>query len=84
MQKTFDRLRWGFLGLFAMAVVAIWTYQIGWVSPRERCEAAHRWWAEQFRECAVPVSTSVFTHRPIPGEPLPQVVPVGGQPAPGR
>ena len=83
MQKTFDRLRWGFIGAFALAVAAIWTYQLGWVDPARRCEAQHRWWAEQFRECATPVSTSMFTHRPIPGRPLPAVLPHGAPPKPG-
>ena len=82
MQKTIDRLRWGFFGVFALAVAAIWIFQLGWVAPRQHCESEHRWWAEKYRECAIPVSTSVFTHRPIPGQPLPQVVPAGPQPRP--
>ena len=81
MQKTLGRLRLFFLGVFALATAAIWTYQLGWVAPRQRCEAAHRWWAAKYRECAVPVSTSVFTHRPIPGQPLPAIVPAGPPPA---
>lgn len=68
MTKTIGRLRWAFLALFAVLTVGVWTYQIGWVQPRKRCEATGRWWSAQDRECAVPVSVSVFTGRPTPVE----------------
>ena len=64
MNRLLTRLRYVFLGVFALACVAVWTYQIGWVAPRQHCEANHRWWSPRDRECAVPVSVSTFTGRP--------------------
>lgn len=69
MQATFDKLRWAFMGLFALAVIAVWTYQIGWAAPRQKCEASGRWWSDEDRLCATPIAVSVFTGKPSPGEP---------------
>ena len=81
MQSTLNRLRLGFLSVFALAILGIWGYQIGWVQPRDRCEAAHRWWSDEDRKCAIPVSISVFTGRPSPGEPAGALVRSGPTPA---
>ena len=68
MIKTIGLMRLAFLVLFGLGVVAVWTYQLGWVEPRRRCEASGRWWSGADRQCAVPVSVSVFTGRPTPVE----------------
>ena len=47
MNKIFGRTKLIFLGLFAVAVVAIWGYQYFYVWPGQRCEAAGRWWAQK-------------------------------------
>lgn len=60
------RLRYVFLGLFALGAAATWSYQIFWVEPAKACEAAHHWWDAGGRTCAIPVSISTFTHRPVP------------------
>ena len=64
MDRTLSWLRYGALAVFALATVAVWVYQLGWVEPRKRCEAQGRWWSGEYRECAIPVSVSTFTGRP--------------------
>ena len=66
-------LRLVFLGLFALGAAATWGYQIYWVQPAKRCAEARRWWDPQTRTCAIPVSVTSFTHRPLPA---------GAQPTP--
>lgn len=70
MDKIFNRTKLIFLGIFFLAVVAIWGYQIFYVMPAKRCEAAGRWWASEYRACGVPVRISTLTGRPDPA-PLP-------------
>ena len=66
MQQTLNRLRIIFLSVFALGVIATWTWQIGWAGPRARCEARHDWWSDEYRTCAHPVSLSTFTGKPNP------------------
>lgn len=66
MQQTLNRLRIIFLSVFALGVAATWTWQIGWAGPKAKCEAAHRWWSNEYRTCATPVSLSDFTGKPNP------------------
>ena len=68
MIKNLGWIRLAFLAVFAVLTIASWTYSILVVQPRQRCEAAGRWWSEQDRECGIPVSVSRFTGRPVPGE----------------
>ena len=63
--RLFFNLRLVFLGLFALGAAATWGYQIYWVQPAKHCEEAHRWWDPKTRVCALPVSITTFTHRPI-------------------
>lgn len=69
MNKIFDRTKLVFLGIFAVAVVAIWGYQYFYVWPGQRCEAMGRWWAQSERACGVPVRISTLTGRPDPVKP---------------
>jgi hypothetical protein len=64
MNRTIDRLKIIFLGIFAVGVVAIWGYQIFWVWPAKQCEAQHRWWDGSTRTCATPLYIPALTGRP--------------------
>jgi hypothetical protein len=67
MNKIFDRTKLAFLGIFAVAVVAIWGYQYFYVWPGQRCEAMGRWWAPEQRACGVPIN--VVTGLPLATSP---------------
>lgn len=67
MTSTLNRLKWIFLGLFAIGCAAVWIYHLFWVWPRERCEASHRWWDGSTRICAQPIYIPDITGR-RPGE----------------
>ncbi len=54
-----------FLGLFALAVVAITTYQLLWIEPAKQCEAAGNWWDGENRVCGRVVYLPDITHRPM-------------------
>ncbi|NBU28814.1 MAG: hypothetical protein EBS42_11565 [Caulobacteraceae bacterium] len=64
MIKTINRLKFLFLGLFAIGVVAVWTYQIFWVWPAKTCERQQRWWDPATRACAIPIYIPDITGRP--------------------
>ena len=68
MIKNLGTIRLAFLAAFAVLTIASWTYSYTVVRPRQRCEAAGRWWSEQDRVCGIPVSVSRFTGRPTPAE----------------
>ena len=63
MSKTFDRLKLFFLGVLVIACAAIWSYQIFYVWPKERCEAMGDWWDGHDRTCAVPMPIWTITGR---------------------
>jgi hypothetical protein len=65
MNRTINRLKLLFLGIFSLASVIILIWQVGWVRPREACEEAHRWWDNGQRICAQPILTSDITGRMI-------------------
>lgn len=67
MNLTINRLKWIFLGLFAVACAGIWIYHLLWVWPGDRCEAAERWWDGATRTCAQPIYIPDITGRQ-PGE----------------
>jgi hypothetical protein len=61
MTKLIDRLKLVFLGVFAVACLAVWGYQWFVVGPERRCEDAGNWWDPQGHECAVPIDVRSFT-----------------------
>ena len=61
--------------LFMIGCVCVFTYQMIWVAPGERCEMAGRWWLDNKRICGIPIEISKITGRPNPP------APVAGQPA---
>ena len=65
MNPTIERLKRIFLVLFAVACVGVMAWQIGWVQPRQACEAGGKWWDGYGRVCAQPVLISDITGRTI-------------------
>jgi hypothetical protein len=70
MNRLIDRLKLVFLGLFAAACVAVWTYQLVWLGPEKRCEAHGDWWDPGARVCATPIFLPRMTGRPIGAPPV--------------
>jgi len=65
MNPTIERLKLIFLGIFAVANLAILVWTVGWAWPEERCTGAHKWWDGDQRVCAQPILTSDITGRMI-------------------
>lgn len=62
---TMKRLSVLFLSIFAVLVGVTLIYQNLVVAPGERCEDGGKWWDEDARVCAQPVSIAEITGRPI-------------------
>ena len=65
MNRTIDRLKLIFLGIFAVANVGILVWQLGWAWPEEKCTQARKWWDGSQRVCAQPILISDITGRVI-------------------
>jgi hypothetical protein len=65
MNRTLERLKLIFLGLFALLFVAMMIWQVGWIWPEQNCEKARKWWDNSQRVCAQPVLISDITGRII-------------------
>jgi hypothetical protein len=65
MNKSIDRLKLIFLGIFAVANVGILVWTVGWAMQQEKCVGAHKWWDGDTRVCAQPILTSDITGRMI-------------------
>lgn len=65
MNPTIERLKLIFLGIFAVANVAMLIWHLGWVWPEEKCTQAHKWWDGSARVCAQPVLISDITGRTL-------------------
>jgi len=65
MNRTIDRLKLIFLGIFAVANLGILVWTLGWTMPEQRCTEAHKWWDGYQRVCAQPILTSDITGRMI-------------------
>ena len=57
------RVELWFLCLFAVAAAAVWTYQLFWVEPVQKCERTGNWWDPQSRSCAHVIYLPNITHR---------------------
>ena len=64
MNPNIERLKLIFIAAFLVAVVIVGVWQVGWIIPQKRCEAAHRWWDPGERVCAMPVLITTITRRP--------------------
>ena len=65
MNRTIDRLKLIFLGIFAAANVGILVWTVGWTMPKDKCIAAHKWWDGDSRACGQPILISDITGRVI-------------------
>ena len=65
MNKTYERLKWIFVGIFAVANVGILVWTLGWARPEENCTGSRGWWDGYSRVCARPILTSDITGRVI-------------------
>ncbi|HEX3886871.1 MAG TPA: hypothetical protein VHW05_05200 [Phenylobacterium sp.] len=65
IRRTYNRLKWIFVGVFAVANVGILVWTFGWSRPQEACTQAHKWWDGYTRTCAQPILTSDLTGRLI-------------------
>ena len=65
MNRTIDRLKLIFLGLFAILSAGALAYHVFWVWPGQKCEAAGDWWDWRSRTCASPILISDITGRVI-------------------
>lgn len=65
MNPNIERLKLIFIAVFAVLVVAVGVWQVGWIIPQKKCEGAHKWWDMGQRVCAQPVLISDITGRTI-------------------
>ena len=65
MKSNLNRLMLIFAGVFGLLVVGVLVWQIGWIIPGKKCEAAHKWWDYSTRVCAQPILISDITGRTI-------------------
>lgn len=65
MNRTINRLKLIFLGLFFFLSAGALAYHAFWVWPGQKCEAGGDWWDWRTRTCAQPILISDITGRPI-------------------
>jgi hypothetical protein len=65
MNRTIERLKLIFLGIFAVANVGMLVWQVGWAWPEQKCTEAKKWWDGSQRVCAQPILISDITGRVI-------------------
>jgi hypothetical protein len=65
MNPNIERLKLVFIALFAVIVAGVLVWQVGWIIPQKKCEAARKWWDAEQRVCAQPVLISDITGRTI-------------------
>ena len=71
MNRTIDRTKLLFLGLFVVVSAAAWAYQLWVIAPRQNCEQGGGWWDPEGRVCAAPIYLPKLTGRPIKPKPAP-------------
>ena len=65
MNPNIERLKLIFIVIFAVLVVGVGVWQVGWIIPQKNCEKARKWWDSAQRVCAQPVLISDITGRTI-------------------
>ena len=65
MNPTIERLKLIFLGAFAILVVGVIVWTVGWAIPAKKCADAKKWWDAGERVCAQPVLISDITGRTL-------------------
>jgi len=79
MNRFLGRLKFYFVGFFAICCAAVWTIHLVWVWPGQRCEVNEMWWDWRTRTCALPVPLHLITGRNPDGTPR-EIVPQGASP----
>jgi hypothetical protein len=70
MNKTINRLKYIFIGIFLLASASVLAYHGMWVWPKERCEARGGAWAGRWLKCATVYPIETWTRRPAGTPPL--------------
>jgi len=70
MNRTIDRLKIIFIGLFLVSNLGVFGYHYLWVWPKERCEARGGAWAGKWMKCATIYSIETLTRRPLNVPPI--------------
>lgn len=65
MNANIERLKLIFIAVFAVAVVGVIVWQVGWAMPAKKCGEARKWWDPAERVCATPILISDITGRVI-------------------
>ena len=63
MNRTIDRTKLIFFGVFLFAALGMWAYHLYFVWPKQNCEADGNWWSPQDRACATPMPIWKITGR---------------------
>ena len=65
MNPNIERLKLFFIAAFAVAVVGVGVWQVGWIIPQRKCQVEqHGWWDQENRICGRPVLITTLTRRP--------------------
>jgi len=65
MNRTINRTKLLFVGLFFVFAGGVWAYQAIVIDPGKRCEAKGAWWDPDKRICATPIFLPNITGRPL-------------------
>jgi hypothetical protein len=68
MNANIERLKLIFIAVFAVAVIGVVVWQVGWAIPAKKCGEAKKWWDPAERVCATPILISDITGRVITDE----------------
>lgn len=75
MNRTINRLKIIFIGIFLLSSAGVFGYHYLWVWPKERCEARGGAWAGKWLKCGTIYSIETLTRRPL------NVPPINGEAA---
>ncbi|MDI1365588.1 MAG: hypothetical protein PSX79_12115 [bacterium] len=86
MNRTINRLKNIFVGLFLVSCAAVFAYHYMWVWPKARCEAQGRPWAAKWMRCARVYSIETITQRPLNLPPIngEKATPAAAPPVPAK
>lgn len=70
MNKTINRLKYIFIGIFLLASASVLAYHAMWVWPKDRCEKSGGAWAGKWMKCATVYPIETWTRRPRGTPPL--------------
>lgn len=70
MNKTINRLKYIFIGIFFLASASVLAYHMMWVWPKDRCEKSGGAWAGKWMKCATVYPIETWTRRPRGTPPL--------------